>query len=226
MEDSFNKRFGPRTLPALLIGNALSVGVQTWVPMNASLWIAGVSGIILVLIAAKAIFLYVTYRLAPRHVANQIYVVDEESNLAVIEHPFFKRIQPCGSRLGYHELPREAISRALRDEIGLAYSDMQIWPPVSEPRKYGDTEIVPSPFQVQVERHKQRFGIREHYDYVYVCRLRGRRPPLAASCNPRWMSLAAIRRAAAHDVMRAPFSDAIPTFEKIIQSIESSRGCQ
>ena len=150
-------------LPAVLLGFSSNVFLK-WFP-EVSTWIGWISLVVLTVTTIVGFIGFVTHRLVPRRFANLIYVVDKAGNLAVIDHPYHKRIQPPGSRLGYHEPPHAALARVLKTELGLDTSQVEIVPKPGHTR-YGDVEIVSPPGQVQVERHTQRRGVREHYDFV------------------------------------------------------------
>ena len=218
-QDNLKDLFGPMVLPAALVGFS-SNAFQQWMP-EASRWIGWISLILLLVTTATGVFLIVTRRVVPRRFANLIYLFDDDRNLAVIEHPYHNRLQPPGSRLGYHEAPDQAIARVLRSELGVNPQEVVTWPPIEE-RYYGDVEIVPRPFQVQIERHQQRLGIREHYDYVYAARIGGKRPSLKSPLNPQWMSLSELRAVAEKDIKRAPFSDVISTFEGMLRTLPAT----
>jgi hypothetical protein len=135
----------------------------------------------------------------------------------MIMHPHHKVLLPPGSRLGYHEAPHEAVARVLKEEMGLDRQEIEFWP--KEAWKRSDrVEIVQPPFQVQVERRKQRLGIAEHYDFVYVCTIDGVKPPLQSMLNPQWKSIQDLKQLRNEDRPEKPFSDVVPTYEKIIDS--------
>jgi hypothetical protein len=216
--DTLKSLVGPMVLPAALVGFSSNV-IQQWFPV-ASIWVGRTSFVLLMVTTVVGLVLYVTRRIVPRRFANEIFVVDVKMNLAMIEHPHFKRIQPPGSRLGYHEPPHEAIDRVVRSELGLYPEQITLWPPVPERKEYGHVKIVPTPFQVQVERQPQRLGVREHYDFIYVGKVAYEKPTLTSALNPRWMSVEELERIAEEDIKRAPFSDVIPTFRRILRAME------
>lgn len=208
------KLFPSTAVPALLLGLS-SNALKDWIPGPLLALMGWISLLLLLASAVVYILLLSLYRVVPRRFANLVYLVDDGMNVAMIEHPFHKRIQPPGSRLGYHEAPHEAVRRVIKDELGLLDLEGLSLVPGGE-GLIGRVEIVPPPVQVQVERRKQRLGVSEHYDFVYLCRIPGTRPQLQSSLNPTWMSLAEIRQAGASDVQRAPFEDVIPTVEKLL----------
>lgn len=165
------------------------------------------------------LFFRFTMKIIPRRFANLIYLLDDDNKLAVIKHPHYKRIQPPGTRLGYHEKPHSAIERAIREELGLEPSSYSIWPDMEYP-KFSNTEIVPGPYQVQVERNKHRLGVKEHYDYVYVCKTRGKIPELNKKYDARFLSLDELEHIRDSDAESAPWSDIIPTYKKILADMK------
>lgn len=172
--------FSPFVLPAALLGFSSNV-FQQWFPEVSTL-IGWVSLIALGVATLVGLVGFVTHRLVPRRFANLIYVIDKAGNLAVIDHPYHKRVQPPGSRLGYHEPPHAAIARVLKDELGLDSSQVEMVPK-PENTRWGNVEIVPAPVQVQVERHTQRLGVREHYDFVYLGIVKDLKPTLSSPLN-------------------------------------------
>jgi ADP-ribose pyrophosphatase YjhB (NUDIX family) len=211
------KLFPSTAVPALLLGLS-SNALKNWIPDPLQTWTGRISLFLLFASALVYVLLLSVHRIVPRRFANLVYLVDDAMNVAMIEHPFHKRIQPPGSRLGYHEAPHQAVLRVVKDELGLSDPERLSFVPSVE-RSIGKVKIVPCPVQVQVERRKQRLGVSEHYDFVYLCRIPGTRPRLQSSLNPAWMSLAEIRQAAASDAQRAPFEDVIPTVEELLHIV-------
>lgn len=219
MTEVLKKFFSPMVLPAALVG--LSTNIFTGLLPNLSQWIGWIS---LVFLSASSILYftqYVSRRIIPKRFANLIYVVDKKENLATIAHPYHGRVQPPGSRLGYHEGPHEAITRVLHDELGLDPRKVEIWSR-TDAKKFGDVELVPTPIQVQVERHKQRLGVKAHYDYVYLCRVADERPPLKSPLQPSWKSIRELEELRDTDTKLRPFADVIPTFKEILGEMQSA----
>lgn len=154
--------------------------------------------------------------LSNRRYANLIYLIDEEGNTALINHPTYKKWIPSGTRLEPYEMPDTAVHRALKEELGLRESNYEFWPKHSE-EILGGVRIVPRPYQVQVELGVHRGGIPEHYDFVYICTIRGIRPKLNGKLESNWYSL--------HDLKekKVPtFEDVLVTFEKILREMGKS----
>jgi hypothetical protein len=107
----------------------------------------------------------------------------------------------------------------LKAELGLDPSQVEIVPK-PEHTCWGNVEVVPPPVQVQVERHTQRLGVREHYDFVYLGVVKDLKPALRSPLNPRWLSLSELKGLAAKDIQLAPFSDVIPTFEMLLKRVD------
>ena len=215
-----DKLVGPMVLPSALLG--LSSNVFTTSFPRISLIVGWISIILLCISSGFYIFYSIIHKIVPKRFANLVYVVDDKLNLATIKNPYHKRVQPPGSRLGYHEGPHEAIPRGLREELGLNPNRVEVWSS-AELREFGEVEIVPTPIQVQIERNKQRIGIKMHYDYIYLCRVLGETPPLDSPLNPRWMSLEQLQSLRYTNVNECPFANIIPTFESILTLIREGR---
>ena len=211
MKDTLGTLFSPQVFPALLLGLS-SNAFQEWFP-KASTWIGWLSLFVLSVVTLVGIVLFATNRLVPRRFANLVYVISEHGNLAVIDHPHYGRVQPPGSRLGFVEPPHAVVTRVLKAELGLDSSQFELDPKPENP-PYAHVEIVPPPFQVQIETNKHKLGVTEHYDFVYLARVKGE-PKLESDFNPEWRSVTWLKDFAKHDIERAPFPDIIPTFEML-----------
>jgi len=210
--DILERLFSPFILPALLVG--LSSHIITDQFPGASKYIGWISLVIL-LISTVAYLAYRTNQLIiPQRFANLIFLLDGRGRIATIVHPHHKRVQPPGSRLNYHEGPHCAIARVLKDELGIDPSQVEVLSR-SEPMKIGETDIVASPFQVQVEHNKQRLGVKAHYDFLYVCRLTTSDLTLNSKLSPEWKSLEQLKEIRDTDISKAPFSNIISTFERL-----------
>lgn len=217
MTGAIEKLIGPMILPAGLVG--LSTNIFTGLFPHISQLIGWISLVLLCTSSILYFAYYISQRIVPKRFANLVYVIDEKGNLATIVHPYHGRVQPPGSRLGYHEGPHEAISRVIRNELGLDPSSVEIWSR-TDFKKFGDVELVATPIQVQFEKHKQRLGVNAHYDYVYLCRVPGKRPSLKSSLNPQWMSRKDLEKLQDTDTKRRPFADVIPTFRDILKELK------
>lgn len=212
--------FPSTALPALLLGlgtNALRDPVSG----SLGLWIGRTALGLLLVSSLVYLTLLGFHRVVPRRFANLVYLFDDALNVAVIDHPFHKRILPPGSRLGYHEAPHAAVRRVLRDELGLD-SDLIAFVP-NDREEIGQVRFVPPPSRVQIERTKQRLGVQEHYDFVYLCLIPGVRPELRSPLNPRWMSLSELQAVRTTNVGRAPFADVISSVERMIPIVTKSQ---
>jgi hypothetical protein len=217
MTDIFNRFFSPFVLPAALIGLSSNIVLDQF-PIT-SKYIGWVSLIVL-LVSSLA---YLAYRInqwiIPQRFANLIFLLDEKDRLATIVHPHHKRVQPPGSRLKYHEGPHAAISRVLVEELGINPKDVQIWSR-SETMKIGETDLVASPFQVQVEHNRQRLGVKAHYDFLYICRTKGPPPELNSKYDPAWKTLEQLKKIRDTDVVKAPFANIITTYERLKKELK------
>jgi len=212
--------FPNTAVPALLLGLS-SNAFRDIVSGSVGAWIGRIALGLFVVSALVYVTLLVFHRVIPRRFANLVYLFDDEMNVAVIIHPYHKRIQPPGSRLGYHEPPHEAVRRVVKEELGLDFEAITFVP--NDREQIGNVTFVPPPIRVQVERHKQRLGVAEHYDFVYLCLISGIRPELSSALSPRWMSLAELRAVASKQVEQAPFADIVPTVTRFIPIVAEHR---
>ena len=173
--------------------------------------------VLLVFIILRYLIVRLSNKFVPRRYANLIFMIDEENNLAMIEHPLYKRIQPAGSRLYYNERPDYSIHRVIKKELGLSEYTYKLVSDDKSLERYGKSYLVPRPFQIQVEVGTHKFGVQEHYDFVYVCFANGIKPPLNSELNPIWLSLSELERIAKEDVTRAPWESIIPTYKNILK---------
>lgn len=214
------QRLFPSTaIPTLLLGLS-AFALKDLLPDSLELLIGRAALVLLLTSAVVYLLLRAYHKVIPRRFANEVYLLDDAMNVALIEHPFHRRIQPPGTRLGYYEAPHEAVRRVLKEELGIA-SQPWYFLPAGE-REIGKVKIVPAPVQVQVEHRKQRLGVAEHYDFVYLCRVPGIRPMLQSPLSPRWLSLAELQEIARSNVEIAPFEDVIPSLERLIGLAQST----
>jgi hypothetical protein len=172
-----------------------------------------VSGV--AILSVNIVLIWVIPRVFPRRFANLVFVIDDAGNMVVINHPVYKKLNPPGSRLRLFEAPHEAIGRVLHEELGLEDQpgvwrlDEEIHPPMTT----FQVRLAPRPFQVQVEPGKHRRRVREHVDFIYVCRIKGVRPPLnSASYSPTWVSYDEFLKLPEH----LKFTDVPQTFHRIL----------
>jgi ADP-ribose pyrophosphatase YjhB (NUDIX family) len=208
------KVINPWTIISVLLFPAAANVFATWLPASVSRLVGLVTLTVLASVGVSYLILLFYNKIVPLRFANLVYVLDEDRNLAVIYHPFHKKWMPPGSRLGYHEAPHQAVPRVLKEELDLEANYFKFWPNF-EAAQYGPTEIVQPPYQVQVEKRKQRVGVRAHYDFVYVGTVNGVKPPLESQLNPQWRSLEDLKELRRIGAEGEPFADIIPTFEKI-----------
>jgi ADP-ribose pyrophosphatase YjhB (NUDIX family) len=156
--------------------------------------------------------------------ANLVYLIDDSANFAVIYHEQYKRWIPCGSRLEPYEMPHKAVHRAVLEEVGFNQDRYDFWPQHT-PTQIGDTEIVPRPYQVQLEKGNHRGGIQYHYDFVYVCRVPGVEPQPSDTAKTklwkdgraRWLSFEELEK-------ERTFPDVLVTARKILDEMKSTSG--
>ena len=201
---------------SLLIGLSSS-GVFSNYP-EIGKWFGYFSIILLIFIILRYLIVRVSNKFVPRRYANLIFMIDEENNLAMIHHPLYKRIQPAGSRLYYNEKLDYSIHRVIKKELGLSENGYKLVSDDKSLERYGKAYLVPRPFQIQVEVGSHKFGVQEHYDFVYVCFADGIKPILNSELNPIWLSLKELERINKEDIERAPWESIIPTYKKIIKS--------
>jgi hypothetical protein len=207
------------TVPGILVGLCGNSVAELWPTVTS--WVGRVSLFIVLASALVYAVLLGFHRLVPRRYANLVYLLDDNMNVALIQHPFHKRIQPPGSRLKYHERPHEAVNRVLTEELGVQ-GEVAFIPGPAHPEKIGDVTSVPAPIRVQIEKRKQRLGVAEHYDFVYLCRIQGVRPSLRSPIGGEWLSLAELKERARSHAATTPFEDVIPTLETLIPIAQQS----
>lgn len=206
-------------LPSLLIGLIVSA-LLTYIPSSSN-YIILICGTFLILITIYWIAIRITNRLIPRRFANFIYALDDNKNLAIIFHQFYNRYQPPGSRLKTNEAPHLAVERVMSEELGLNKEDYELISEDKDLPKYGDTQIVPKPFLVKSELGPHRRWVKEHYAFVYICKVRGTKPQLSSSLNPRWMNIEELLYLSENDVKHAPWGDVIPTYTKVLDFLRT-----
>jgi 8-oxo-dGTP pyrophosphatase MutT (NUDIX family) len=156
--------------------------------------------------------------------ANLVYLIDRAGNLAMVQrYQYENRWLPCGTRLDLNETPHEAVYRAITQELGLSAADYDFWPK-HHYKRYGNTTIVPKPYQVQSEEHPHAAGehgelINKHCDFVYVCTTAKLTPELHGPIKARWVSPTEFFREIAIHKQRGQeftFLDIEKTYQKIL----------
>ena len=221
MKALIEKLFSPVILPGILVGLSSHVLKNKFPEL--SFYIGWASLVILLISTASYLVYYSHQKIIPLRFANLIYLIYEDIKsgeilFAMIFHPKHERRQPPGSRLMYHEGPHQAIHRVLKNELGIfSTKDIRAWS-LTKREKYanGDVEFVPTPIQVQLENHKQRLGIKAHYDFVYLCKVVGNKPDLKSELDPKWFSIDALKEIRDNDSKRCPFADVFPTLERAL----------
>jgi ADP-ribose pyrophosphatase YjhB (NUDIX family) len=217
MTDILNRLFGPLVLPAALIGLSSNIVLNQF-PI-AGQYIGWISLIVLLISSLAYVFYRINQCIIPQRFANLIFLLDQQDRLATIVHPHHKRVQPPGSRLRYHEGPHEAIYRVLVEELGINPKDVEILSR-SETVKIGETDLVASPFQVQVEHNRQRLGVKAHYDFLYVCRTKVPTLVLDSKYSADWKTLKQLKDIRDQDIVRAPFANVIATYERLTEELK------
>ena len=94
------------------------------------------------------------------------YVVDKKNHLALLKDPHYKKIQLPGRRLLWGEQLHDVALSMASKELDICTDELKHFP-VFNKKNYNGTELIPSPFQVQLEKgpHRQTLA---HYDFVYV----------------------------------------------------------
>ena len=207
-------------LPSIFIPLGLSSFASDYPEINFYLKYISVGVLSLMAVAFLFYLIQITaYKFIPRRFANLIFALDEENNLAIIEHRLYKRFQPPGSRLFYHETPHSAIDRVMMNELGLHQQQYKILSEDESLPNYNRAYTVPKPFQVQVERGKHKLGIKEHYDFLYAVRVNGVRPKLTSDQQPRWVSLNELESLIQENIEKAPWESIIPTYKSLLSRL-------
>ncbi len=172
---------------------------------------------------AAALLLYLCYRvfdgllhyLRFGRYAVLIFFLNSKNQLLLIRHPYHKCYLPPGGRLSQWELPHEAVSRKLKEEVGVTSYELHPTfhnPPVVISEKVED---VPRPYTVHMEHRRQRNLIRFHYAFVYVCRFKGNDEtlPRVADYEPHFFDLESIYNMPRGTI---PYDDIIRRYEDIL----------
>lgn len=157
-----------------------------------------------------------------RRFANEIFVIDNAGNIAMVYRDQYEVWIPCGTRLELYEQPHEAVYRAIYEELGLNARDYEFWPKIDYP-EYEKVKVVPVPYQVQEEYRTHRDGVPAHYDFIYVCTVSKEKPKLKEDPNltPKWVSLDQLtKNKKEKDKKTLTFEDVIPTLENILNEME------
>lgn len=218
MKNFLREHLKSLAIPSLLIGLAMS-GLAPKYPIFFK-WMGSACLIVLIIITICYVLLWFFNVFTPRRFANSIFAIDSEGNIALILHPHYKRYQPPGSRLGYHEAPHLAVARVMLEELGLEKEKYILVSNEEKLEVYGNNRIVPKPYIVKSEKGKHRLGVIEHYDYVYVCLINKVKENLHSSLEPRWFSLEELEHFSVNDVERTPWGDVIPIFKRILNQTE------
>lgn len=182
------------------------------------IWLSYLSIFLLIVVVVRYILIRLLNKFVPRRYANLIFMLDEENNLAVLKHPLYSRIQPPGGRLFYNESLHLSISRIIKKELGLEETSYKVVSDDNSLERYGTAYLVPRPFQIQVEIGSHKLGVREHYDFVYVCFAKGIKPILDSSFHAIWVSLDELEDFSKKNIQNAPWESIIPTFKKVIKN--------
>jgi hypothetical protein len=157
---------------------------------------------------------------SPLSFAVLAYVVDKEFNFALLKDSHYKKIQPPGRRLDPNEYPHEIAHLSAAWELDLPLEELQFLPQFRS-EMYHDTNTVPPPYQVQLEKNPHRTALR-HYDFVYVFQIDRARPPLSIRASkehktePIWYSIKEVEKL--QDKREyGPHDDMLPTMRKIIE---------
>jgi len=156
--------------------------------------------------------------IAPSAFAVLSYVVDKDFNFALLKHTHHKKIQPPGRHLEPNEYPDEEALLIANKELDLPLEELKRFPPFKS-KMYKHTRIVPTPFQVQLEKSPQRTAL-IHYDFVYVFYIDRVKPPIcvkdssAYKIEPDWYSIENVEERQ-NDKEYGPHEDMIPTMKRI-----------
>jgi len=157
------------------------------------------------------------------------YVLDKEQNFALLRDPFYKKTQPAGKRLKRNEQPHIAALYVASDELGLSKEILERFPHFIESKgPQEDTQIVPQPYQVQLEKNKHRGQVEFHYDFVYIFIVNEVKPRLHVckspekKIDPSWYSLAEVKSLGTKYDWGI-FDDMLPTMERIVHDIHEQK---
>lgn len=164
----------------------------------------------------------------PLAFAVQSYVLDKKKNFALLKDAHYGKIQPPGRRLQAGEQPHEVALLIAGKELDLPIEELERFPSFRE-KRYKETRIIPSPFQVQLEKHLHRQAL-AHYDFVYVFTIDREKPGLDVGTaperkrDPDWYSLREVESRQG-DKRWGPHEDMVDTMRRILEEIECAKGC-
>lgn len=107
--------------------------------------------------------------------AVEVFLLDGDGKLCLYQHPFHKMKLPPGGRVGPLETMHHAIERHLKERIGLDKTDYilrSVHPAAMPTAVFGNVEVLPCPFRVQAERHRQRGFRGVHLDFLFAATLK------------------------------------------------------
>jgi len=179
---------------------------------------------LLAVLVFVALAFLVNSRLVPRRFANEVFVLDEQFNIALVNKDTYHVILPPGRRLGLFERPDLAVSEVLERQLGVHKGTWSFWPKYdfSSYREMEKVTPIQPPYFVQIERRRHRWGVREHYDFMYVCTVKGEKPnlnPQDQSMNPQWRSYDELMKYQVSKEDMKTFPDVLVTLKTIISEM-------
>lgn len=102
-------------------------------------------------------------------------IIIKNNSVLLIWHPFYKCWLPPGSRVPFQEYPHVAVQKAIFRETGY---ESEFLHGIHHAIKQIDRETkqLPQPYYVALETEGHRGGIKEHYDFYYMCRVTQKKP--------------------------------------------------
>lgn len=211
------------TIPGILLGLGASGHLTNYVNgvlKDTGFTLGSLATILLVIYLTIYLSLIFTNRIIPLRFANLVYIINDNNEFAFINHKFYNKIMPPGKRLRLFESPHQAVETALKSELGINNDKWEFIVNSDEIINYGSrVETVPRPFQVQVESGGHRLGVKRHYDFVYVCKIKGR-PHLETKHDPIWITIEKLEKLRLEKGEKIVFPDTIPTMKKILKHIK------
>jgi ADP-ribose pyrophosphatase YjhB (NUDIX family) len=152
--------------------------------------------------------------------AVQALIFDSEGRVLFYSHPYHGKRIPPGGRANFNEFPEEALTRCLKERLGMSESDYTFDIAIHQSARpllgdIGNVVRIHEPFLIQRELRKQRFLVNSHYDFIYVLKYigDGRFPATGRYAPVRFLEMAEIEKLVDR---RETFSDVLEACKRVI----------
>ena len=125
---------------------------------------------------------YITWRYACT------VIVFDSDKVLLVWHPYHKVWLPPGQRIAFQQFPHQSALEVVLKETGYEVEfDYDFH--YQEKTIDRDTIQIPQPYFVMREDQGQRGGIKSHYDFYYICKLRGHSPQAKNVLDHKWFRI-------------------------------------